>query len=404
MNSFETAAEAQAFVRDRVDTHIPGQRKSIENRLQFQASTVDLGDGRFTNVYDVSYRAGEMSPTIHVHDQLTSVYGLLGTSDAYKAATGGGFFFLADRMSGTPRQLALNLSMTNGIVRSLPVVDRETVILKSHALSAAFVQSLGLLSINGEELSWSGSLTDHETDAKVYGNGNTHITHEQNEATGKMRVLDERSRFTPAMQPGEMVDIGFVARGDGSFAGIHSSREGNLDIFPHDFVLRCPERFQIADPVLNLRTIDSLALDSGLQGALSVGPMLETADFTEHPVNKDASLGGMPPFVERPLARIALYESEDNMVHLRLFDGRPGSETFTGVTPSEAVKLVEADGSVVWGCFLDPGQTAKLCVRTPDGTVSLGNTHYLKWATNPGDKYIWTPEVGRPTASAITLQ
>jgi hypothetical protein len=104
------------------------------------------------------------------------------------------------------------------------------------------------------------------------------------------------------------------------------------------------------------------------------------------------------------MARTVLYETEDGKIHIRLYDGRPGSDVFPGVTPTEVVEAICAEGNVVWGCFLDPGQTAKLCVRTGDNIESLGNRHYLKWPTEPGEKYIWVPEVGRPTASAITIQ
>jgi len=403
MNSFDTAADARAFLRDIVDVRIPDEREIIDGRIALTASTLELDNGRFTNVYDISYREGEATPAVHLHDQLTSVYDFLKSKTTHGAATGGGFFYLVDKASGAPRQLALNLAMQNGNVHSLPVADREAVISQSNNLSAMRLQALGLLSINGKELSWSGSLTDHETDVKVFGNGNAVIQHEQNEATGSIRVLDERSRFTPDMQSGDMVDVGFIARNDGSFAGGGISTKGNLDIFAHDFVLRYPDRYLADNTTLQLYTIGSLALDGGVEGALTAGPMLETTNFINHPINQDASLGSRPPFLEKPFACMVLYKTENGMVHLRLFDGRPGSETFPGVTPGEAVKLIEAEGAIEWGCFLDSGQTAKLCVSTPKNITSRGNAHYFKWATQPHEKYIWKPGYGRPAATAITL-
>ncbi len=402
-HSFKTAIEAQQFVRDKVDVHIPQQRDVIGGHIVLNTSTQELGGGRFTNIYDVSYRVGEATPGVHVHDRLTGAYDSLRSNDIHKVATVGGFFFLADQASSSPRQLALNLAAANDGIHSLPVADKEAATLERNKLSAKHVRALGWLCINGKELSWSGSLTDHATDAKVFGNGNAVITHKKSDATGAIRVLDESSRFTPSMQSEDMVDIGFIKRGDGSFMGVSSSKKGLLDIFVHDIVVRCPRRYLTKDPVLNVRTIDSITLDS-LQAALSVGPMLEMINFEEHPINKDASLGDKPPLLERPLARMTLYETEGNMVHFRLFDGRPGSERFTGVTPTEAVELIKSEGNIVWGCFLDSGQTAKLCVDKPSGIASFGNRHYLKWPERPGERYIWTPEIGRPTASTITLQ
>jgi len=370
--------------------------------LLFNASSLELGGGRFTNVYDVNYRAGHVTPAIHVHDQLTSVYDYAQGHDR-KVVTGGGFFFLSDHGSGSPRQLALNLAIVGNTIRNLPVVDREAVLSDGRNLSTAPVQALGMFSINGKELSWSGSLTDYKTDAKVFANGNVVITHEYSEETGSTRVLDERSRFSPEMEDSDMVDVGFVARVNGAFRPIERSKTGGVDIFAHDFVVRCNERYLSGTSELQVHTVGDIVVDD-MRGALSVGPMLETSDFAAHPINRDAALGGKPPFLERPLARTALYETEDGIVHVRLFDGRPGSEVCPGVTPSEVVESVLGESAIKWGCFLDPGQTAKLCVRTGDEVESLGNRHYLKWATKPGDKYIWVPKTGRPTASVITLQ
>ncbi len=386
-----------------VDVPVVERREAVGQGVQFHAFSQELSDGRFTNVYDISYRKDEARPAIHVHNQLTSVYNF-AKSHSSNVVTGGGFFFLADIASGLPRQLALNLAAVDGKVRNLPVIDREAVVLNGRNLSAELISSLGVLSINGRELSWSGSLTSYETEAKVFGNGNAVITHEYDEATGSVRVLDERSRFTPAIKSEGMVDIGFIAWGDGTFLGKETSLTGGVDIFAHDVVVRCSQKYLTEDLEMKVHTIGSIAVDGPVKAALSVGPMLKTPDFESHPINKDSALGGKPPFLERPLARTALYESEDGTVHVRLFDGRPGSIICPGVTPSEVSEFIQAEGDTAWGCFLDPGQTAKLCVRLNSSVESLGNRHYLKWVAKPGKKYVWVPKIGRPTASVITLQ
>lgn len=384
MTSFETVAEAQEYVRHIIDVPVTEHKEAIAESVQFHAFPYGLADGRFTNVYDISYRKGEAIPAIHVHDRLLSVYDF-ARSHGGSVVSSGGFFFLAGVTSGMPRQLSLNLAIANGELLSLPVLDREAVFCNGHMLFARPVRSLGTLSINGCELSWSGSLTDYETDAKVFGNGNAIITHQRNEATGSVRVLDERSRFTPPIEHDDIVDIGFVARGDGTFEGRDASTTGGVDIFAHDVVVRCHQRYLTKDPEMWVHTIDAVPIDSSMLGALSVGPMLDTPDFNAHSINRDKSLSDKPPFLERPMARTVLYETEDGKIHIRLYDGRPGSDVFPGVTPTEVVEAICAEGNVVWGCFLDPGQTAKLCVRTGDNIESLGNRHYLKWPTEPGE-------------------
>ena len=404
MTSFDTDMAAKAFVKERVDQPAIEQFEQLGKGITLHTFTQELGEGSFTNIYDLSFPAGSIRPDIEVHDQLTSVYDHASANPDMRAATGGGFFFLADQTSALPRQLGLNLSMTKGQVRGLPVVDRETVLTDGRRLSAEHVQSLGVMSIGGAEVSWSGSLTDHETDAKVFGNGNSVITHVHSDATGSVRVLDETSRRTPEITNDDTIDLGFIRRDDGVFVGVSGSAGGNLDIFSHDIVVRMHERYVHGNlPEMQLRTIGNRAIDGSLQGAVSVGPMLDEADFTSHPVNSDKSLGGKPPFLDVPLARTVLYEAEDGRIHLRLFDGRPGSSVFPGVTPKQAAEAIKNEGDTTWGVFLDPGQTAKLVVRTPEELASYGNTHYLKWPTKTGDKYLWVPKTGRPVASMITL-
>jgi hypothetical protein len=401
VTSFKTAAEAQAFVCDRVDAPAIKHKEALPGGPLFHAFTQKLGN-KFTNIYDVSYPKGQFLPVICVHDQLISTYDFAVSSKS-SVVISGGFFFLADRCSGSPRQPALNLAITQGRIRSLPVVDREAVLSGNQGLSARFVRAQGILSLNNQKLSWSGSLTNHKTDVKIFGSGNCVIRHERNEVVGSIRVLDEHSRFTPRIKERDIVDIGCIAKEDGSFVAVTSSKAGHMDIFVHDVVVRCHKRY-LGDGLLEMKvhTIDSLAVDT-IEGALSVGPLIDTVNFDQHPINKDASLGSKPPFIERAMARVVLYETQAGTVHLRLFDGHPDSEVFIGVTPTQAVEIIRESDSIKWGCFLDPGKTAKLCVRTDKGLLSLGNTNYLKWATRQNEEYVWAPITGRPTASMIAL-
>lgn len=405
LHSFDTDRAAKDFVRERVDMQMPERIEDLGRGIALRSYTVELGGGTFTNVYDLSFRADSVHPGVVSHDQLISVFDYVKDNPDVRAATGGGFFFLADKASAMPRQPGLNLALQGGRLRGLPVVDREAVLINNERLSAKHLQALGTLSIGETELSWSGSLTQHETGAKIFATGNSIIAHVQNDETGSIRVLDEGSRYTPAIDDDDTVDVGFVLREDGVFAGIKSSASGYLDIFSYDVVVRTHERhIHCGLPNMRVLTLGGIALDGSLRGALSVGPLLETEDFTAHPINKDLSLGGKPPFLDVPLARTVLYGTADEKVHIQLFDGRPGSAIFPGVTPRDAARLARQNEDVTWGCFLDPGQTAKLVVRGENDAESYGNTHYLRWPTEPGGKFVWTPKSGRPVASMITLR
>lgn len=405
MHSFETDTAAKAFVRERVDVPLVSQMESLGDGISMRSFSLELDEGTFTNVYDLAFPVGSLQPDIELPSRLTSVYDHVTANPDIRVATGGGFFFLADRASTLPRQLGLNLSITRGQVYGLPVADREAVLTDGRNLSAEHVLSLGAMSIGGKEITWSGSLTGHDTDAKIFGNGNSIVTHVHSDATGSMRVLDETSRYTSPMHDEGMVDIGFIRRDDGVFVGVSRSAAGELDIFTHDVVVRTHERYAHGElPEMRIRTIGHHAVDGSLRGAVSVGPMLTEEDFSGHPINDDKSLGGKPPFLDVPLARTVLYEAENGIMHLRLFDGRPGSTVFPGVTPRQATEAIDYDGGAVWGVFLDPGQTAKLAVQSEHDIKSYGNSHYLKWPTQPGEKFLWVPKTGRPVASMITLR
>lgn len=404
-HSFDTNREAKDFVRRIVDRPIPEQVKDLGRGISLHSYTQELSGGMFTNVYDLSFRAENVSPSIALHDRLASVFSYVRKHSDIRVATGGGFFFLADKASAVPRRLSLNLALQDGHLHGLPVVDREAVILSEGQLSAEYLKALGTLSLGGDVLSWSGSLTQHKTDSKIFTTGNSIITHIQNDDTGSVRILEDGSRYTPAIDSDDTADIGFALREDGMFIGVNSSTSGHLDIFSHDVVVRTHERHIYGGlPDMRILTLGSTALDGSLQSAISVGPMLDTKNFTAHPINKDSSLGGKPPFLNVPLARTALYCTADEKVHIQLFDGRPDSPIFPGVTPSDAVQFASHNGEVVWGCFLDPGQTARLVVQNDDNTESYGNTHYLKWPTEPGGKFTWMPKIGRPVSSMIVLR
>lgn len=405
MHTFTTDKEAKDFVRKQVDVPVTEFVRDLGDGMTLHAYPQELSEDTFTNVYDLSFRADTVHPSIELPDTLTGIFDLVAANPDIRAATGGGFFFLADRCSAMPRQLSLNLALQDGKLRSLPVVDREAVIIKGEQLSAEYLQAVGTLALNGAEVRWAGSLTSYEAEAKVFANGNCIVTHVDNDETGSMRVLKESSRYTPTISDEESVDIGFCRREDGVFVGVASSKTGGLDIFNHDVVVRAHERHAYAGlPTMRVLTLGTKALDGSMRDAVSVGPMLDTENFTAHPINTDASLGGKPPFLDVPLARTLLYETGDDRVHIRLFDGRPGSAVFPGVAPNQTVQLLNDTSEVKWGCFLDPGQTAKLAVRDDRDIESYGNTHYLKWPKQPGEQFIWVPKTGRPVANMITVR
>ncbi len=233
--SFSSPREAAAFMETEIDQPVTERVGQLGEGIQLHAAARSVDERGFTNVYDIACEPGAGTARIHISDRPVEPK-TTQQADGALVTTSAGFFFLADKASGLPRQASLNLAIDGGRIASLPVVDREAVMTRGGALSADHVRAEGEFGINGDSLTWTGSRTGRSADCFVYGNGNAVITHEKDPATGTSRVLDEASRLTPAIPAedrGRLIDVGFLAAGDGSFRSVATSESGGVDIFSH---------------------------------------------------------------------------------------------------------------------------------------------------------------------------
>jgi hypothetical protein len=408
---FATPADARAYIADKVDVPARDYESTVRD-MTMRIYAEQLGGGRFSNVYDLSFPERAAVPKIRIGRRSKSLADFLTAYPDAGAAASGAFLYLADKGSGVPRQAALNLALQeSGVLSSLPVVDREALVAGAGGLSVRHLRACGELTIDGQSLAWAGSRTDHEAACQMFGNGNVVIRHHANSEPGarkeRIRILEESSRYTSKIDKDSgLVDAGLIATEQGKYQ-VHDIRaSGGMDLFAHDMVMRCDGRYFLRgiESDIRVRSIDSLAIDGQAQGAISVGPLLADKQFAANPINHDPSLGSDAPFINVPMVRLALYEAADGKLHFRLFDGRPESGCFKGVTPDEAAANIKNEDDIIWGCFLDPGRTAKLVRRTAQGTMSYANTHYLQWPSYPDGNYTWVPAAGRPIPSAITLE
>lgn len=397
---FKSYEDAQVFIERQVDKPINKQNTKVSDRIQFHAHTTYLEDGAFTNSYDISYPASSVIQSIVINTSPTALIETVQPADM--AAISGGFMLLTD--DGTEvNQASLNLAISNGKLVGLPVIDREAIILRKGKLEFRQVRALGLITMGSAQISWAGSATRHNAEAKIFASGNLKIGHKSDPATQGRRYVMQQSRYTSKYNDRDLVDVGYNSDSKGVFIATSMSDTGGLDICAQDFIVRMQRnKLKFAD-VATIDTIDDLRI-SEIDGGFSAGPMLNETDFASHSINYDKSLGNKPPFIERRMARAVVYATESNVIHLRLFDGRPGSKLFEGVTPSEAVKMILLEQPVKSGIFLDPGQSAKIFARINGVGISYGNRHYLKWPRQPNDSFLWTPDHGRPITSIIKLQ
>ncbi|GLV87988.1 hypothetical protein Slala03_76770 [Streptomyces lavendulae subsp. lavendulae] len=403
MEFFHTLEQADSFMRSEIDRPAASEAKELGRGAVLSTRHVDLSDGNFTNVYDLSWVPRQAIASIGVPAEPSPVHAAMGTKASLLALASAAFFHLADT-GARPRQATLGLAVERGRILGLPVSDREALVCRTGLLSVVHVPAAGELIWNGAALRWAGSRTTHEADCFVYGNGNAEIVRRTDPGTGSARTLVERSRFTPPVPQG-WVDVAFKAsHQNGRFVSTRVAA-GGLDIFAADLVVRCPVSF-VQGPLGNMIEIGSVGPLTGAdmpEAAVSVGPSVETEDFDAHPINRDLSLGDNRAFGDRRAARMAVFGTAER-THVRLYDGRPGSETFAGVTPAEAAADIRSENGYVWGAFLDGGQTARICTVHGQGVTAYGNRHYLRWPHAAEERFEWTPDDGRPVGSVIALR
>ncbi len=405
MIRFANTQEADSYLAARLDRPVDSASFEVGGAVSLDIRTIFLPDGCFTNAYTLRWCDSRAKSSLIMSDPLQSAREVAAANPNLCAVATGSFFFLADRCDYRPRSLNLNLCVGPEGVQSLPVVAQEALICRRGALRVEHVQARGVLTLDRQRFTWIGSRAGgvHSADCSVYGNANSIIEHRHHPQLGRARFFVPESRFTPHLCDVRWVDVGCRAQPQRSFVVTAVSREGHLDIFQYDLVLRVPPSAGIVGSTVRIQTIGSLTLDASLDGAISVGPSLLHKDLASHPLHREHSLGSYPLLAHKRSARLVFFRCQEGWQHLCLFDGRPGSVDFQGVSLEEAVALVEERG-VVAGCFLDSGNTSKFAVRQQEELVSYGNRHYLQWPARPGEDYLWTPDTGRRTASLLALQ
>ncbi|MDC0672295.1 hypothetical protein [Nannocystis radixulma] len=401
MVRFHTPSEAAAYLAPILDRPVEPCETELAPGIVLQMAALPLSGGAFVNSYTVTWRHPARAALCFADPPISAPDFARGSESV--VTTTGGFFFLADYCRHRPRTLSLNLAIRDCRVSSLPVSDQDALVNRDGALSVVAVPAHGELTLGQRPFRWAGSRTQHDADCYAYGNANSVILHQPDARTGKARIFQESSRFTSEITCSRWSDVGFMARPDGHFAAVSRQDRGQLDMFRHDLVLRCPRALAREGARLEVHTIGPLSLGRSIEAAISVGPCLSYPDLSRHPLNDDRSLGSFPLLAERPATRLVFYRTTDGAQHLCLLDGRPGSDAFPGATLAETVALVHSRGPLAAGCFLDSGHTSKIAVRRDGALATYGNRHYLQWPGEADSSFVWTPDQGRPSASFIAL-
>lgn len=403
----------------------------ISPGFSLSCKTIELGDGYFTNMYDITFDNQDPLIKTKILTRQVPIYPhrifrenpKKETKERPIVAINGAFFFLQDeQLEKNPTEIMYNLNIRDGEVLGLPSVERGALFTnKDGKIVALNIKPKGTIKIGNERLDWIGgeqiahkhimeNIPDKE--AVLFNSACCTIQYENPKDKTSLRKLRKDLNKTP--EGASITDIVVKKNKDKKLVVTNINQGGGTDFFEGNFILQIKNAehnnaIKIGDEVTP-ETIDGVDL-SNIDSAMTVGPMVK--DFlkkTDHQINHDPSLGTFPPFDPNTrYARSIICEDEEGKIHMIVFDAVPRSQFMKGVTPKEAAEHIPE--KTKWATFLDGGQSSRLTFVNPKNntiTDARGNMQYIrlheKYKTGQGavteDQFLWSKR-GRPLTSMV---
>ena len=379
--------------------------------VAFSARTIELGDSRFTNLYELAVDTRRAQVGVHGGAGGFHLPELFQDTAAV-AALNGSFSFISDDAAYQPEEYCLDFCARDGVVVSVPTIAKPALVIgRDGAVQLRELAARGTLLIGPRRHDWIGSKADprpgEERSLLVYGAANCRVEYAAAERVGLLRGVRPETNQTPRGEA-DVVDL-VVTRVDGAHVVKALCPGGGTDLFAGSFILRADAavlaEVRVGDPV-RIASIDGLDCADVASG-FSIGPSVAAAARaeTEPLAGYDESLG-LSPFL--PGARYArtLISLADRVLRLRVLDGAPLTQRFQGVSCAEAARLIAADGlDPAHVHHLDGGQSAKLAFRPPGAApVVFGSMHYLLWPKQGEGEFAWRGHQGRLLHSALIIR
>ncbi|MBY0538972.1 phosphodiester glycosidase family protein [Patescibacteria group bacterium] len=404
--------------------------REVQPGIQVTGETIELGDGHFTNRYDLIVDTNDplFSTRIISMPSATHARNLLRRDKKIKATVNGGFYFLADgKPSKVPSEPTFNLNIRGGKVLGLPATDTVGLLSVDGKLTAEVIRAQGKMRVGEKKIRWRGGQhiahgdrsTESETylldqNAVLFNSSCCTLEYEVPGDNTSLRMVQEHLNKTPTRQ--DVTDVVVRTSPDGTLR-VHSVLPGGgSDFFDGNFVLQMSN--DVARDIKTGDEVEPTLLDNieiyGIESAITVGPLVHHFLENEgHSVNADKSLGNSP-FGRVRFARSVAYEDNDGKLHFTVFDAVPRSTYMKGITPHEIARLIPTDAR--WAVFLDGGQSSRITyenVQNDEVDIrSFGNKAYLRLHTadetslgimEPNQRYIG-PGIGRPVPSYIAIE
>lgn len=265
--------------------------------LEFAARTIELGDGRTTNSYELTVDPNMLTVAVHTAPDGFHLPELIEGETI--AALSGSFSFISDDAGYQPAEPCLDLCIRDGVPVSLPTAAKPAFLVHADGtgISLRTVDARGTLSIGARHHGWIGSKARGPSadpdDLVVFGAANCRVRYTPAERTGFLRGVDPAgNRTTP---DADAVDLVIVRQGPLlRVAAVHPG--GRADLFEGCFVLRgrrdrlCGESAVEPGDKVRIRSVDGIDC-SDIASGFSVGPGAAAAARGEGLDAYDDSLG-----------------------------------------------------------------------------------------------------------------
>jgi len=384
-------------------------RQSPASGVDFRARTVELGNGRFTNMFELTVDVERARVRVHGDPAGFFLSDLVGGTTV--AAVSGSFSFISDEPDYQPAEPCLDFCLRDGRTVSLPTIAKPALLMYRGRPTLRGLEARGSLLVGGRPFRWVGSkaAAPGPEDADrlvVYGAANCRLRYLPAPRTGFLRQVERAGNTTPR-EP-DVVDLVVGREDDGGHSVAAMYERGGADLFEGGYILRGPRalarEIRVGDTV-EVRTIDGLDC-AEIQSGCSVGPSVADARHGDGQLaGYDESLGVSPFLPGHRHARTLIGLTDDGRLRLRVLDGAPMSKTFQGVSCAETARLLAADGIDPASVYhLDGGQSSKMAMAWDGGTKAFGSMHYLLWPKSGEDDFGWHGHQGRVLRSALRVE
>lgn len=368
--------------------------KEIHKGVFLKTFSMELGEGNFSNVYDLYWNseADGLTPIIHSEKKPYYLLNYFEKNKDFIAVVNGSFFFLIDNVDREPKDYPFHFCLRDGKVIGLPSSDEPILYTKSGKIYAKKIRARGTVSIGGNIVTWIGgqsSLKKGTDDVRLYNSASAKLIKKFDKKTGvRVGSLDKNHIHTPKSD--NVTDVVVDLDDDDELVISDIRKGGGVHFFEGHLILQMKSesaKFSIGDKVTPL-TLDDLDLMKKTSG-ISINKSVDDPYFF------------VPERASSRDARTVVGKDLQGNIHFIVFDGSKYIPKFNGISATDIRDIFSKD-KYEWAYFLDGGSSSRIITREENGANFYANRFAFKKISNEVFKWDWKRH--RKLASSIALK